>query len=197
VVELKTGRLFFISFFILILSMPLFAQSDIVVDEAPPIASTAVFQSLPGGYGEILLGMDIVDVEDRLFADPNFAYCGLPDVTMLPQDDRQVIDCDGLMYVDRGYFQFNEDKLYLITMVLDREYIDHYSIYSTFKQKYGDPLYLDPSKTVWEDEDVRISLERPLSIKYIDRTVFEALQQESSAGESMEKMLRQDFLGSF
>lgn len=197
-IKLKTVRLIIITFFILILSTgALTAQSDIIIQDEFPDNTETGLAPLPGGYGEIKLGMDIADVEDKLFENPNFAYRGAPDVTMLPQDDRQVIDCEGLIYVDHGYFQFNDDKLYLITMVLDTEYIDHYSIYSTFIEKYGEPLFLDPSKTVWEDERVRVSLERPLSIKYIDKVVFEDLQKESSAGESMEAILRQDFLDSF
>lgn len=199
-IQLRTDRLLLSIFILIFFSVSLFAQSDIIIDEASSEADNTgqnAPEPLPGGYGTIELGMSIDVVEEQLFSDPNFSYRGTPDVTMLPQDNRQVIDCDGLMYVERGYFQFNDDKLYLITMVLDEEYVDHYSIYTAFKKKYGEPLFLDPSKTVWQDERVEISLERPLSIKYIDREVFQRLQEESSAEKSIEALLRQDFIDSF
>ncbi len=153
--------------------------------------------SLPDGYAGIRLGMDIEAVKEALGKDPNFSYRGEPDVSMRPLNNQQVIDCDGVYFVDRGYFQFDEDKLYLITMVLDREFMDHYSIYSALTEKYGEPDFLDPSKTFWEDDRVRISLERPLSIKYIDLEVFRKLQNKSSAEDTMESKLRQDFIDSF
>ena len=197
---MKANR-FIISIFILILSgVGLFAQSDIVVEEPSAGAADAgqiVIEPLPDGYGSIQLGMSIETVEEHLFADPNFSYRGSPDVTMLPQKNRQVIDCDGVMYVERGYFQFNEGRLYLITLVLNEKYVDHYSIYAALKKKYGEPVFLDPSKTVWQDEKAEMSLERPLSIKYIDREVFQRLQAESTAEKSMEALLRQDFIDSF
>lgn len=196
-VKLKISKFLLTLITVFFISGAVYSQSDIFIDAAPAPETDSGKMPLPAGYGDIKLGMELADVEDKLFDNPNFAYRGAPDVTMLPQDDRQVIDCDGVMYVDRGYFQFNDNKLYLITMVLDTEYVDHYSVYSSFLEKYGQPLFLDPSKTVWEDESVRISLERPLSIKYIDKAVFEELQQNRSAGESMEEMLRQDFLDSF
>ena len=186
------------SLLVFFLSVPAFSQSDITIEsEIPEEEPPAVFEALPSGRGSILLGMDIEAVKEELLKDPDFSYRGEPDVSMLPNDERQVIDCDGSLYVDRGYFQFNEDKLYLITMVLDEEYVDHYSIYAALKKKYGEPTALDPAKTVWENDSVRISLERPLSIKYIDLDVFRQLQQESAAEASFESGMRRDFIDSF
>ena len=185
----------------LFFALPGFSQSDFVMEPADTAddkgAAPAVFEELPSGRGNIILGMDIEAVKEELLKDPDFNYRGEPDVSMLPAGDRQVIDCEGALYVDRGYFQFNNDRLYLITMVLDEEYVDHYSIYAALKEKYGEPAKLDPSKTIWENEKVRISLERPLSVKYIDLEVFKSLQQESFAESSIESEMRQDFIDSF
>ena len=193
---MRIHKIILVLFLLTLLSSAGFAQSDILSGEAAA-ATEAEFEPLPEGYGKIELGMEIESVKQQLFDDPNFNYRGEPDVSMNPSDNQQVIDCDGLVYVDRGYFQFHEDRLYLITMVLDREYIDHYSIYTALSKKYGEPDYLDPSKTVWEDGRIRLSLERPLSLKYIDLEVFKKIQDESYAESSIESMLRQDFIDSF
>jgi len=184
-----------LTLFSILILIPVYSQS--VIEIEPKDETTAGFEPLPPGHGDIVLGMDIETVKSELLKDPNFNYRGEPDVSMLPNDDKQVIDCDGVLYVDRGYFQFNDDKLYLITMVLDEEYVDHYSIYAALKDKYGEPSSLDPSKTIWQDEKIRVSLERPLSIKYIDREVFQSLQEQSRAEDSIEAFMRQDFIDSF
>lgn len=194
----------FIFIFTLFAVSSIAAQSDLLIDREPPEApadaqtvSEDEFKPLPDGYDGIQLGMAIETVKEMLMSSSGFSYRGEPDVSMSPVRKQTVIDCDGVLYIDRGYFQFEDDRLYIITMVMDPEFIDHYSIYTAFREKYGEPEYLDPQKTVWEDGSVRISLERPLSLKYIDIEVFDNLQQKSSAEKSIETELRQDFLDSF
>ena len=187
----------------IIASHAAFGQSNIgpVPGEAssPGEAATAAdqFEPLPQGYGAIELGMELETVKERLFADPNFAYRGEPDVTMLPQGEQELIDCEGALFVDRAFFQFEDGRLYLIIMMMDPEYIDHYSIYTALSSKYGLPSSLNPSKSVWEDERVIVSLERPLSLKYMDRKVFESLQSESASERTFESEMREDFINSF
>ena len=177
------------------------AQSDIVIENTDAVDNEAAaqtdFEPLPSGYSGIELGMPVETVKNMLFDSPNFSYRGEPDVSMSPVKKQTVIDCDGVLYIDRGHFQFHDDGLYLITMVMDPEYIDHFSIYTKLRGKYGEPVSLDPERTVWDDGKIRISLERPLSLKYIDLEVFRRLQEESSSDKSMEALLRQDFLDSF
>ncbi len=154
-------------------------------------------RALPLGYGDIELGMDLETVQDLLKSNPNFSYRGEPDVSMRPLDKQELIDCDGVFFIDRAFFQFEDEKLFLIIIVMDQEYIDHYSIYTSFLEKYGEPAFLNPSKANWENENVIISLERPLSLKYIDKKVFERLQTESEAKSTMETIFREDFINSF
>jgi hypothetical protein len=82
-------------------------------------------------------------------------------------------------------FSFNTDKL------------DYYSIYMAFVKKYGEPASFNPSQAVWEDGAVRVSIEKPLSVKYIDRTVFDAGVKSARAGESAENENRAALLGAF
>ena len=80
---------------------------------------------------------------------------------------------------------------------LDTRVMDHYSVFTTFVRKYGQPISLSPSEAVWESDDTRVSIERPLTVKYIDKTVFDRLVEESKTQEDMKKWLRDDFLEDF
>jgi hypothetical protein len=60
--------------------------------------------------------------------------------------------------------------------------IDHYSVFQTFAKKYGQPQTMSANEAVWQDTKVYIRLERPLTLKYIDRRIFDSLVQ--SGGEA-------------
>ena len=84
-----------------------------------------------------------------------------------------------------------------MSYTLNTEIIDHYSIFTQFLERYGQPSYLDPTVAVWETDETRIAIERPLTIKYIDRIVFNDIINESGLIESGQVRLRQDFLNEF
>ena len=186
-------RLFFISVLLLAAAAAVTAQSVSGAGQG----EDRMFSELPNGYSGISLGMEPDEVKQRLLESPDFSYRGEPDVSMLPRDRQELIDCDGTLFIDRAWFQFNEDRLYLIIMMLDREAVDHYSIFTSLSEKYGPPNSFSPEKAVWENDSVIISLERPLSVKYMDKEVFSRLQAESDAGEAVEAQLREEFLKTF
>ena len=154
-------------------------------------------QQLPNGFRDITLGKGLEAVKAELKSDPYFHYRGEPDVTLLPRPNYTVIECEGAVFIARGFFQFHEKELYIIILMLDREKIDYFTMYTTLKEKYGDPSYLDPEQVVWENKAVRMSLERPLQIKYVELETFEQLKQTSEAEESMEQYIRDRFLEQF
>jgi len=80
---------------------------------------------------------------------------------------------------------------------LNTDIIDHYSVFTQLVEKYGQPNYLDPSSAVWETDSTRIAVERPLTVKYIDKAVFNDIISESGLIESGQVKLRQDFLNDF
>ncbi len=153
--------------------------------------------ALPLGFRDIELGLELDTVKELLKNDPYFNYRGDPDVSLLPQNNQQLIECIGLSYIKRAFFQFRERKLYTIILVLDVQKVDYYSLYETLTGSYGDAAYLDPNQAVWESEAVRLSLERPLSVKYVDKTVFDRIKKEGKAEESFRVLSREDFLKEF
>ena len=155
--------------------------------------------SLPGGYSKISLGMSVDAVKEALKADGQLGYRGDRDVSLLPGENRTLIETDTsrtapYSYLDRCWFQFYEDKLYIITITMSPDRMDHYSLFKTLTDKYGKPDSLSPSKSQWENDSVIMTLERPLTIKYTDKKVFEDLQNKSLVNKSVTEQTKENFL---
>ena len=172
---------------------------------AAVLAAAAVFchseESLPKGYRNISFGMSVSTVKDELKKDKSFGYRGDRDVSLLPGENRTLIETDTTRtapdsFLEKCWFQFYEDKLYTITINFRQSKLDHYSIYSSLEKKYGKPSFLSPEKIQWESDDTIMSLERPLVIKYTDKAVLEELRSKVRVEKTNEEKNRQDFLDS-
>ena len=151
---------------------------------------------LPVAYRDISLGMPIDDVKKMLQADSLYGYRGERDVSLLPTQNRVLIESEGLSFLNRSWFQFYKDKLYTMTFKLDSDRVDFYSVFKSLQDKYGEPTSLDPEKIVWKDDRVTLSLERPLVLKFIDTQVFAEIQNTSKVNKSTEELTRKGFLES-
>jgi hypothetical protein len=151
----------------------------------------------PWGFRSIQLGMELEEVKQLLIEDPLFDYRGDPDISFLPLPPQTLIETSGSSFIRRAYFQFDEDSLYIIILSMDPDRLDYYTLYSTLSQKYGPPTRLDPTEAVWQFERLRMSLERPLNVKYIDSAVFEALKEEGQVQQDMWEISKDNFLKQF
>jgi hypothetical protein len=151
-------------------------------------------QAVPRSFRAIALGMNMDQVKDALMSDSLFSYRGEPDVSLLPRPNESLIEVSGLSYVRRAFFQFHEDRLFVMIFTINERKMDHYAIFTSLSAKYGKPDSLSPSESVWNDAATRLSIERPLAIKYIDLTIFDALRAAGQAEQSMEEILRSEFL---
>jgi hypothetical protein len=151
-------------------------------------------QALQTGFGLVDLGMSMDQVKSALADDPNFDYRGDPDVSFLPYTEVPIIETAGTAFVSTGIFQFHDDSLYVITLVLNDRRLDYFTLYDSLRAKYGEPNSLTPSTAIWESEVVRIALEKPLTVKYIDVPVFDALVREGEMNEAIETVTRDRFL---
>lgn len=156
-------------------------------------------QNLPSGFRKIQLGMTLEEVKLALQKDSQFGYRGDRDVSLLPSDNQTLIETDTsrtapYSFLNRCWFQFYEGRLYTITLNLKQEKLDHYSIFSTLCQKYGNPNSLDPEKSEWKNDSVIMTLERPLTLKYVDKNVFDELLEKSLVEKSAQEITREMFL---
>lgn len=156
-------------------------------------------EDLPFGYDNIELGMSVEETKDELLKNSDFGYHGDRDVSLFPDQQKVLIETDaqsghGLNFLNRCWFQFYDNKLYTIIININPEKMDYYSIFTTLCNKYGEPESLNPQKATWKNENVTMSLEKPLSLKYIDNEVFNKLQQYSTIQKSGTEITREMFL---
>ena len=88
---------------------------------------------LPSGFKNIKLGMSVDEVKDALKKDVQFGYRGDRDVSFLPGTTNVLIETETsknapYSYLDRCWFQFYEEKLYVITINIKTTKLDHYSV---------------------------------------------------------------------
>jgi len=150
---------------------------------------------LPLGYGKLKLGMTRDEVIAELKSDPLFAWRGPEDVSLLPTPNQSLIEVAGLSFIRHAFFQFDSGKLWVIILELAEDRVDHYSVWTGLVAKYGQPTTLDPSASTWEDGKVRMSLERPLTLRYLDLAELAKIKGESAAKTSVEELDRESFLG--
>jgi hypothetical protein len=190
---------FILAFLLCFFSPFLWAQSE---DAAPPGAAgneenAAPGTELPSSYRGFSLGMELEDLKGALQKDALFSFRGDRDVSFLPNRDQSLIETTGFSFVRRAFFQLRDGKLFVMAFNLDTGLVDHYSVYTSFVKKYGEPVSLNPREAVWESGAVRISIERPLTVKYIDKEVFADVIAQSETKASSELYLRQEFLDDF
>ncbi len=155
------------------------------------------FLPLPEGYRSIRLGSAFEEVKGKLEKESPFDFRGDPDVSMQKKLGNTLISCRGRNFIDYGFFQFRDERLYLITLQLNSEKLDFYTMQRNLNRKYGPPARLSPQGMSWENEKVRLSLEYPLTVKYLDRTLFNSILDEGEVRKSFEELSRKKFLEDF
>ena len=189
-------KIFVFSLILLLFSVKLFSQ------QKQSINSNNTKPKLPTGFKNIFLGMTLQETKEELLRNPDFGYHGDRDVSLVPGSNQILIETDtssnfSPSFLTQSWFQFYEDKLYIMTINFNRNKIDYYSIFTTLSKKYGEPNSLDPQKSVWQNKEVTVILEKPLSIKYIDRVTYDELSNYSNISKSAEENVRQMFLDEF
>ena len=156
-------------------------------------------ESLPNGYKDVKLGMSLQETKETLVKDPDFGYHGDRDVSLIPNSSKTLIETDaqrgfGSNFLTRCWFQFYFDELYIITINVNPEKMDYYSIFTKLTEKYGEPTSFSPQAATWKDDEVTMSLEKPLTLKYIDNKIFEQTQNYSNIQASPTEVTREMFL---
>jgi hypothetical protein len=167
------------------------AQDDAAGGLAVPEAA------LPRAFRGFSLGMPLEELKTALTEDAAFAFRGDRDVSFLPDSNQNLVDSAGRGMIKRAFFQIKDDAVFVMTFEMNTERIDHYSVFTTFSAKYGPPILINPKQSEWEDGETRIYIERPLTVKYIDKNVFDRIVSESNLAESSALIQRQEFLEDF
>jgi len=193
-------NLLFLFLLNIIFSFAVFAQetSEFLIPE-PQRSSLALEnpEPPPRQFRGLFLEQTLDDLKTALAQDGLFRFRGDRDVSFLPISEQTLIETTGLSYIRRAYFQLTDGAVFIMSFSLDTRLMDHYSVYTSFVKKYGEPAVLNPGEAVWETDETRVSIERPLTVKYIDKMVFDRLIEESRTRERQELFNREEFLADF
>ena len=151
----------------------------------------------PKGFRSIMLGMEIEAVKEALQQEYFFNYSGPPDVSLSPTRNQTIIETEGSVFIERGYFQFVSEKLVILTLMMDPLRVDYFSMFTVLNNKYGNPVELSPRDAVWEFDEVRLSLERPVILKYQDISEDKDLVGDSDTSVKLQNLTLPQFLELF
>jgi hypothetical protein len=171
-------------------------RQEITLGENAP-AEERNYLDLPRQFRQLTLGMSLDDLKEGLLGDELFNFRGDRDVSFLPAREQSLVETTGSSFIKRAFFQLRDGEVFIMAFTLNTDIVDHYSVFTQFVEKYGQPSSLDPKEAIWETEETRIAIERPLTVKYIDKTVFNDILSESGLIQSGQVRLRQEFLNEF
>jgi hypothetical protein len=89
------------------------------------------------------------------------------DVEFFPVEERKILTLAIRPEIPRMYLQFQDDRLYAITVTFDEKYIDFFTLAAELERKYGHYASLAPLWRRWEVDGVEVRLEKPAVVKYI------------------------------
>ena len=163
----------------------------------PLVLNAQTPDSVPDRFTSLVLGEGLENVKTTLQSHPLFRYQGDPDVSLVPIDRQPIIEAQGRGFMESGIFQFRDERLYSIILRINEKQLDYFTMYTYLKEKYGEPDYLDPQQSYWEQNGRRMILEKPVVVKYLDMDVFNRIREEGAARESTSNYSRELFLNNF
>ena len=81
-------------------------------------------------------------------------------------------------------------------MQLSNTKVGYYSLLKSLTDKYGNATSLEPKKAGWENDSIRIQIEKPCILKYTDMETWKSLSStdEEMEARKTEKIERESFL---
>jgi hypothetical protein len=170
-----------------------------------PEDGTGVFPAPPRSFRGIFLGIGLEPLKEAIRNDGVFNFREDRDVSFLPSDQEQtLVETQGFGFIRRAFFQLRYGEVFIMSFTLDTSLVDHYSVFTAFVNRYGEPSSLSPREAVWETDTTRVSIERPLTVKYIDKYNFDMFKMSPdeilvspSADSARELLNRNEFLEGF
>lgn len=150
-------------------------------------------ENLPEGFKNIRLGMTKEEVEELLKTSIDFENREEV-LTIRIEPDKQIITSEGYGYILIGYFHFSENSLYQIFIKVDHNKVGYYNLLKNFTEKYGDPTEFEPKRATWENDKVRLIIEKPGTLRYILLPVWNQLLKSDLSDQKIIEKNRQRFI---
>lgn len=174
-------------------------DSDSDASSELPLAETVPDAAIeppvgPWGYGELKLGESYERIRELLEQSNDFQYNSQ---RMSWTADSPTISAEGRGHIRKGYFQFHDQKLYSIILVLDENKLDYYTLFNTFEKRYGAFSELSPAQVKWTGNSSSLALEKPLTVKYLDLELHRQFLDTSMVDKAEGEVSREGFLEKF
>ncbi len=114
-----------------------------------------------------------------------------------------LVEVKGNGYVDKGVFQFaasggeTKPRLVAITIFLNPRWSSYDQIFQKLTQDYGNPLQLNPQRSIWRNEQTVVSLEKQLRYKIIDKEYLDELRARNQEDYDIYRYNYEEFLKKF
>ncbi len=161
---------------------------------------------LANGFFNVELGFTFDEVVAILQNEPLLVVLEEPEIFVVPESEQKVIRADGVKddatgyrFIQEAFFQFNDDdRLVVLSMSLNTNSIDYFSLFELHNKKYGNANVITPNKAQWNNESTTLIIERPLTVKYIMNSFIRPQQdQYNTIEQQAREQYREDFLSFF
>ncbi len=151
-------------------------------------------EPLSDGYKNIKLGMSKEEVQNILMKSIEFNYKKEEILTFRLEPDTDIISTEGYGYIINAYFHFHQDQLFQIILKISEDKIGYYYILKNFTTRFGKSTNLSPTRSIWDNEKIRIVLEKPCTLKYVYLPVWNGLLKEDVTSDNILELNRQKFV---
>lgn len=143
-----------------------YITNDAIMGRKPAIIDVPIT-----GFKNITLGATRADTINAILSDntmtlPKQYMTGTVDLNA--EESATFIALEENKFYKSGYFIFKDDALYSITINFQPNQVDFLELLSALNAKYGKGAFLNADTVAWQNGDIRIILERPSVVKYID-----------------------------
>ncbi|WP_304331118.1 hypothetical protein [Brachyspira innocens] len=143
-----------------------YITNDAVMGRKPSVINTPIT-----GFKNITLGATREDTINAILSDntmtlPKQYMTGTVDLSA--EESADFLALEENKFYKSGYFVFKDDSLYSITINFQPNQVDFLELLSALNAKYTKGSFLDANTVAWQNGDIRIILERPSVVKYIN-----------------------------
>lgn len=151
-------------------------------------------EPLSDGYKDIKLGMSKENVQSILEKSIEFNFKREEILTFRLEPDTEIISTEGLNYIINAYFHFSHDKLFQIILKLDESKIGYYYLLKKFTERFGKSTELSPARSIWDNDKIRLIIEKPCTVKYIYLPIWNGLLKSDNTSDNLIDLNREKFI---
>ena len=143
-----------------------YITNDAIMGRKPAVIDTPIT-----GFKNITLGATREDTINAILSDntmtlPKQYMTGTVDLNA--EESATFLALEENKFYKSGYFIFKDNALYSITIYFQPNQVDFLELLSALNAKYTKGSFLNANTVAWQNGDIRIILERPSIIKYIN-----------------------------